>query len=98
MLWDKYRVQAHYLLNACFLGEQAILEAAGSLSDKPVFILHGRADLVCRPGNARRLVARLPAARVIMIDGVGHDPFAPAMLAAMRRAAKMLLAMAGAVR
>ena len=89
-LWDKYRVQAHYLLNDCFLGEQAILEAAVSLSDKPVFILHGRADLVCRPGNARKLAACLPAAHVIMIDGAGHDPFAPAMLAATQRAATRL--------
>ncbi len=90
--WHKYRVQAHYLLNHCFIGEQALLDIAASLRGIPVCLIHGRADLVCRPRNSRLLQQGLPDSRLLMVDGVGHDPFAPAMLAALREAVLLLQA------
>lgn len=82
-LVDKYRVQAHYLAHRCFLGEEAVLEAAGRMADIPTAILHGRLDLVCRPRNALRLHAALPGSRLQWVDGAGHSPFDPPLTRAL---------------
>lgn len=78
----KYRLQAHYLIAGCFLGETAFLDACVSLSNVPVTLIHGRLDQVCPPANAERVHARIAASRLVWIDGCGHEAFHPAMLAA----------------
>ncbi|MDY0046960.1 MAG: prolyl aminopeptidase [Thauera propionica] len=72
---DKYRVQAHYLAHACFLGDEALLGMANRLAVMPVCILHGRLDLVCRPVNAWRLHRVVPGSRLVFVDEAGHSPF-----------------------
>lgn len=85
-LIDKYRVQAHYLAHRCFLGEEAVLEAAGRMTGIPTAIVHGRLDLVCRARNALRLHAALPGSRLLLVDGAGHSPFEPPLTRALRAA------------
>jgi proline iminopeptidase len=84
--WHRYRVQAHYLLHHCFLGEEVLLAQAAALTDVPVALLHGTADLVCRPLNSWRLHQQLPQSSLLWVDGAGHDLTAPAMVNAMRKA------------
>ena len=69
----KYRIQAHYLRNRAGLGKPGLLRAARTIAAHglPVTLLHGRADAVCRPANARRLQAAMPGARLAWVDG-GH--------------------------
>lgn len=85
----KYRIQAHYLRRRAGLGKPALLRAARDIAahGMPVTLLHGRADAVCRPANARRLRHAMPAARLEWVDG-GHlaegamrDALAAAILA-----------------
>ena len=83
---QRYRIQAHYLRHGCFLDPDALVEALGSLPAMPVAILHGDADRVCPLANARRLQQRLPGSRLLIVPGAGHDPFHPAMAAALRQA------------
>lgn len=85
-LVQRYRIQAHYLRHGCFLNTDALLAAPGALGDMPVAILHGDADRVCPPANAERLRRRLPGSRLQLAAGAGHDPFHPAMAAALRQA------------
>jgi proline iminopeptidase len=85
-LVQRYRIQAHYLRHGCFVDADALLHAPGSLRHMPVAILHGDADRVCPPANARRLQGCLPGSRLRMAAGAGHDPFHPAMAAALRQA------------
>jgi proline iminopeptidase len=85
-LVQRYRIQAHYLRHGCFLNTDALLDALGALPAMPVAILHGDADRVCPPANARRLQRRLPDSRLHMAAGAGHDPFHPALAAALRQA------------
>lgn len=80
---DKYRVQAHYLANHCFIGEAEALRCAGAMAGMPVAILHGRLDFVCRPANARKLQHALPGSRLRFIDDAGHSPFDAPMVAAL---------------
>jgi proline iminopeptidase len=82
----RYRVQAHYLLHGCFLDTDQVLAAARELRGMPAAILHGDADRVCPPRNARRLQRCLPESRLRMVEGAGHQPFHPAMAAALRQA------------
>lgn len=85
-LIDRYVVQCHYLVRQCWLGEEAVLAACAGLAGRPVLFLHGEADRVCRPDNSRRAAALLPASRLRLIPGVGHDPYAPSMAEATRLA------------
>jgi proline iminopeptidase len=82
----RYRVQAHYLLHGCFVGTDQVLAAARALHGMPAAILHGDADRVCPPDNARLLQRCLPESRLRMVEGAGHQPFHPAMVAALTQA------------
>ncbi|MBP7467745.1 MAG: prolyl aminopeptidase [Thauera sp.] len=82
-LIDKYRVQAHYLVHRCFLGEETVLEAASRMAGIPTAIIHGRLDLVCRARNALRLHEALPGSRLALVDGAGHSPFDPPLTVAL---------------
>jgi len=42
---------------------------------RPAFIIHGSADTVCPPGAGRFLAERMPDARLVELNGVGHAPF-----------------------
>lgn len=42
---------------------------------RPVLIIHGSADAVCQPGAARYLAKRMPDARLVELNGIGHAPF-----------------------
>ena len=82
----RYRIQAHYLLHGCFVGKDGVLAAARALRRLPVAILHGDADRVCLPYNARLLQRCLPDSRLRMVEGAGHEPFHPGMAAALTEA------------
>lgn len=81
----RYRIQAHYLANACWLGEGGLRAAALAVPDVPVLFVHGAQDMVCRPGSARSLQGLVRGSRLELV-ACGHDPFSPAMEAAVRGA------------
>ncbi len=82
----KYRLQAHYLLNACFMQETDVLAAAQALAETPTVLLHGSHDLVCPPENAARLAKLMPHARLHWVPRGGHTPADPLIAAALREA------------
>ena len=49
----------------------------------PVLVVHGTADVISPPADARRLAAGLPDAKLHLLDGIGHVPIfsAPATVA-----------------
>jgi proline iminopeptidase len=85
---DKYRIQAHYLANACFIGEVEALRLATTLSARvPTAIVHGAQDLVCRAENAVRLQRAIAGSHLRLVAGAGHSPFEPAVALALISAA-----------
>jgi proline iminopeptidase len=82
----KYRLQAQYIARGFDLRPNAVLRAMRRLDGLPTLLLHGRADLVCRPECSWLARQAQPHARLQWIDGVGHDPYARPMLAACRSA------------
>jgi proline iminopeptidase len=79
-LINKYQLQSHYLVNACFLANTPLLEAARTLpSSLPVGLVHGRLDWVCRPSSAWELHTNMSHSQLIWLDSCGHLLFEPAM-------------------
>lgn len=89
---DRYRIQSHYLIRQCWLGPQDLAEAARAIAGVPVQFVHGANDLVCRVEAARAVHHLLPRSRFTEVPGAGHDPFAPALAAAMGQALDRLVA------
>jgi proline iminopeptidase len=85
-LLDKYRVQGHYLINACFWGDKSLLERAQTLADLPTAMIHGQLDWICTPEAAWTLHRHLPGSRLQWLDSSGHSPFEPAMAQALGQA------------
>lgn len=83
----KYRLQAHFLLHDCFLGDQDIMQMLIAVRDAgiPVRIVQGLEDRVCPPGGARFLSEALPASELLELPGVGHLPDSQTMIDALAR-------------
>ena len=84
LLQARYRLQLHYFRHACFIPEGGVLAAAERIAavNVPVHVLQGLADHVCPASTTVVLLEKLPNACCFLIEGVGHDPYAPAMQAA----------------
>ncbi len=84
LLQLRYRLQLHYFRHACFMPEGGVLAAAERIAAlaAPIHIVQGLADDVCPASATAALQERLPRAGYCRVEGVGHDPYAPAMLAA----------------
>lgn len=97
-LLQKFRVQAHYLSNGCFLEADWVEQIRGgwiALQNLPVEIVQGDSDVVCPPGATQSLLEIFPKAAVTWVSGVGHDMGSPMMRDALTLAATRLVSRAG---
>jgi len=80
----RYRLQLHYFRHACFIAEGGVLAAAERIVtvNMPIHVVQGLADHVCPASATAVLLKKLPNAGCTWVEGVGHDPYAPAMQAA----------------
>jgi len=81
---DKYRVQAHYLANACFLGDTWWQGAARALGQMPVALIHGVDDRICPVDSSRAVHAECAGSELHEVPGCRHNPFEAQMLATIR--------------
>jgi len=95
-LVQRYRVQAHYLRQRCWLAEPSLLDRCAAVPAVPTLLLHGTADRVCPPDGALALHAALPHSRLEWVEGAGHDPTHPGMTLAMLRSLDRLAEALGA--
>lgn len=65
-------LEAHYILNDCFIPENHILENAGKLKDIRTVILHGRYDFICMPSAARDLQQAIGDSALLHFTLGGH--------------------------
>jgi proline iminopeptidase len=81
---DRLRVQAHYLVHACWLDAPSLpARCAARPPQVPIHMIHGLQDRICPPEAAQVLHAALPGSRMQWLAGAGHDPTHPAMVDAM---------------
>jgi proline iminopeptidase len=85
LLQVRYCLQLHYFRHACFIPEGGVLAAAECIAATPVpiHVVQGLADHVCPASATGVLLEKLPNAGCNWVEAVGHDPYAPAMQAAM---------------
>lgn len=86
----KYRLQAHYLSNCCFLTEKELFRSAQRTAGMPVIIVHGTHDLICPPENVMRLTRFMPHAQVQWVGKGTHTTSDPLIRDALRRAIAQL--------
>ncbi len=79
-LVGKYRIQAHYLMHDCWLGEHRLLSLArqAARAGVPIAAIHGSRDPVCPIGNLRRLAVAVPNLRTTRAHA-GHLGSEPAL-------------------
>jgi proline iminopeptidase len=87
----KYRIQAHYLMHDCWLGERRLIALAkrDAASGVAIRAVHGLRDPVCPPENLHRLMRAVPAVHGRFVDA-GHlasdARLAHALIATIREA------------
>ena len=67
------RVQIHYILHDCFVGQRDLLKEVRTLNHIPTIIIQGRYDMVCPPMTAWQLKQAMPHAELHMIADAGHS-------------------------
>lgn len=67
------RIQIHYIINQCFVGQRDLIKEAESLKTIPTTIIQGRYDMVCPPVSAWDLKSAMPHASFHMIPDAGHS-------------------------
>ncbi|WP_158592139.1 alpha/beta fold hydrolase [Noviherbaspirillum sedimenti] len=87
----KYRLQAHYLSQACFTSERALFRCARRAAHIPTILIHGTHDLVCPPENAQRLKRFMPHADLRWVQNGTHTPADPTIRAALCLAIRDLM-------
>lgn len=86
-LCAKYRIQAHYLSQACFTNETELMENAMRIPQQlPVILIHGTHDWICPPANAVRVKAMLAHTDLRWCAKGTHTPQDPGILAALQNA------------
>jgi proline iminopeptidase len=91
----KFRLQAHYLSQACFLENdwaEQLQQGFHKLGHVPVEIVQGDSDLVCPPFAADQLLKSFSRAAITWVPGAGHDMSSPAMREALTQTASRLIA------
>ncbi|MFX1676390.1 alpha/beta fold hydrolase [Paraburkholderia sp. A2WS-5] len=88
----KYRIQAHYLLHDCWLGERRLLAFARMAEHAGVSIhaVHGMRDPVCPVRNLERLAQAAPTAHIARVRG-GHLASDPALKHGVAQAVRAML-------
>jgi proline iminopeptidase len=65
-------LEAHYILNDCFIPENYILKNVSKIQNTPTVIVQGRYDFVCAPSAAHDLHSALPNSILHMVMA-GHS-------------------------
>ncbi len=65
-------LEAHYLLQNCFVPEGYIWKNIEKIKHIPTVIVHGRYDMICQPMNAYLLYKNLPNSQLFFVIG-GHS-------------------------
>lgn len=66
-------LECHYLLNTCFLPENHILGNCNLIRHIPLYIVHGRYDMVCKCESAIKLHRAMPGSELTIVEDAGHS-------------------------
>ena len=84
------RIQLHYALNSCFLGDTPLLDSIKQINHIPAVIIHGRYDMVCPMQQSWEVYQRWPNAQFEVLPLAGHAASEPAIIDALVRTTDQL--------
>jgi proline iminopeptidase len=79
------RIEAHYLINQCFIEPDQILNNMFGIRNLSGTIIHGHYDMICPLSNAVELSELWPKAELEIIHSAGHASSEPALTDALIR-------------
>ncbi len=77
------RLVTHYVHHQHFVGDGGLLREVGRLAGVPAILVQARFDLQSPLGAAWDLHRAWPGSELLVVDGAGHSPSAPAMASAL---------------
>lgn len=84
-------IESHYLLHNYFIKENQVFDKIHKLEQIPIYLIHGRYDMVCPLAGAWTLQQVLPHARLSIIRDAGHSEGEAGMIDALIMATKDLV-------
>ena len=66
-------LECYYVVNGCFMPANHILEQAHKIREIPLYIVHGRYDMVCKCASAVELHQALPHSHLTIVEDAGHS-------------------------
>jgi len=85
------RIETHYFVNGLFFpSDDWLVGQIERLAGLPCHIVNGRFDVITPPAAAARLAARLPGARLEIVQDAGHASSEPGLIDALVRATDAL--------
>jgi proline iminopeptidase len=86
---DLARLETHYFSHDGFVRSVDLLAAArGIPASTPVWIIHGRYDMVCPVASAVALHEAIPHSRLVIVPDAGHAASEPGIARALRAAVR----------
>jgi len=83
------RLEAHYLMNNCFLPPNYIIKNAKKIKHIPCTMIQGRYDVICPPTTAYALHKALPKSKLYFVTA-GHSSSDPEIKSALVREMKKI--------
>ena len=84
-------LQAHYFAHNCFLQPEQILTNTNKIRHLPLYIVHGRYDIVCPLKSAWQLHQACPASELVIVREAGHNIKEPSMIDALIKVTKQVI-------
>ena len=73
-------LEAHFMKHQCFLRDNQILDGIDKIGDTPLWIVHGRYDVVCTLQNAWALHQATPNSKLYIVPDAGHAGAEPGII------------------
>lgn len=83
-------IEAHYMVNHCFLKPNEILNNVQKIAHIPGIIVHGRYDMCCAVDNAVNLHQSWPSSTLHIIPDAGHSSKEPGIFKALVEAVDLV--------
>lgn len=77
------KLETHYIVHHYFIKENQVLDNAHKIVELPVYLIHGRYDMVCPLGGAWDLHKALPASTLRVIRDANHSDREAGMIDAL---------------
>jgi len=85
------RIETHYFSNHCFIKDNHILNNIAKIRHLPMFLIHGRYDIISPLANAFEVNQHCPGSELIVVRDAGHSLKEPGIIDAIILASKEIL-------